>query len=73
MNVIMDIEKSRKFYQDRYHKALKQYGANSLTASICRKKLELLGTELLGTKVKQDTNDNAESIVEPLYLNPEKT
>ena len=53
MDVIMDIEKSRKFYQDRYNKAIKQFGSNSLTASICRKKLELLDTK---TKQNNDVS-----------------
>ena len=38
----MDIERSRKFYQERYNKAIEQYGESSLTAKICKKKLEFL-------------------------------
>jgi len=34
----MDTEKSRKFYLERYNKAIEQYGENSLTAKICKKK-----------------------------------
>lgn len=66
MDVVMDIEKSRKFYQDRYHKAIEQFGENSLTASICRKKLELLGTI-----IKQHANDSAASIGAQSVFNAE--
>jgi hypothetical protein len=38
----LDIEKSRQFYQNRYFKAIRQFGSKSLTASICKKKLEML-------------------------------
>jgi len=43
----MDAEKSREFYMERYYRAIEQFGANSLTAKICKKKLALLGA---GTK-----------------------
>jgi hypothetical protein len=40
-----DNEKSRQFYQERYYRAIKEFGVGSLTAKICKKKLELLNSK----------------------------
>ena len=53
----MDIEKSRKFYQERYDRAIEQYGENSLTAKICKKKLELLDARAKRRDTTEDTSD----------------
>ncbi len=60
----MDNEKSREFYLDRYYKAIKQFGANSLTAKICKEKLELLGA-----RVKREANSEASLSDEDLSEN----
>ena len=50
----MDAEKSREFYQERYYRAIREFGINSLTAKICKKKLALLG---LNTKQQTASED----------------
>ena len=60
----MDIEKSRQFYQDRYYKAIRQFGSKSLTASICKKKLEMLGEKIKqqNTAESSTSTDDSHSV-----------
>jgi len=62
-DVVMDSEKSREFYLDRYYRAIKQFGTNSLTAKICKKKLELLGTKVRQHVLSEDSSAD-ESLAE---------
>jgi len=53
-----DNEKSRQFYQERYYRAIKDFGVNSLTAKICKKKLEFLNSKKKQRNTTEDSTSN---------------
>ncbi len=57
----MDTEKSQKFYLERYYKALKQFGENSLTVKICKKKLALLREKASNQTAANNTSKDEDS------------
>ena len=61
-DVVMDTKKSQQFYQERYYKAIEQFGMNSLTAKICKKKLAFLATRHTGSENSSSDENNPEDI-----------